>query len=189
MGQSVDEVLTVVDQLKLAHKTAFATLQFNHTPWLASHWRVEGLSYFGSCNTFNEEALKTLHLSSQISAPTKPEAPAMERVEDAVQPYSEEEYFGINNMTLLSPGLALLELAHWKPLESLSTQQDPNSILTARRLASRPTMLGPKYQEIVRKCLQCNFEFGTDLNKKELQAAVYRDVVRQLEKMIECLSL
>lgn len=32
MGQGVDDVLTVVDQLKLAHKTALAILQFNATP-------------------------------------------------------------------------------------------------------------------------------------------------------------
>ena len=34
MAQSGDEALTVVDQLKLAHKTAVAILQFNATPWL-----------------------------------------------------------------------------------------------------------------------------------------------------------
>jgi hypothetical protein len=189
IGQGVDDTLTMVDQLKLAHKTALAILQFNATPWLVQRWRLKDLSYFGNRNTFDEEALKTLHLSSQISSVVKLETVTMEGVEEVVGAFSEEDYFGINNTTLFFLGVALLELAHWKSLESLSTQQDPNPILTARRLASRPTPLGPRYQEIARKCLQCNFGFGTDLNKKELQTAVYGDVVCQLERMIETLSL
>ncbi|KAF2792303.1 hypothetical protein K505DRAFT_55457 [Melanomma pulvis-pyrius CBS 109.77] len=189
MGQGVDDVVTVVDQLKLAHKTALAILQFNATPWLVQRWRLKDLSYFGSRNTFDEDALKTLHLSSQISSATGTDTGTMEGVEEVVGAFSEEDYFGINNTTLFFLGVALLELAHWKPLESLSTPQDPNEILTARRLASRPTPLGSRYQEIARKCLQCNFGFGTDLNKKELQTAVYGEVVCQLEKMIKTLSI
>ena len=103
--------------------------------------------------------------------------------------FSEEDYFGINNITLFFLGVALLEVAHWKPLESLSNPQDPNAILTARRLASKPSPLGKRYQEVVRKCLQCNFGFGTDLSKKELQTAVYGDVVCPLEEMLKALSI
>ena len=66
MTQSVDETLTVVDQLKLAHKTAVAILQFNATPWLTQRWRLHDLSYFGMRNKFNDEALRTLHLSHKF---------------------------------------------------------------------------------------------------------------------------
>ena len=193
MAQSVDDALTVVDQLKLAHKTAIAILQFNGTPWLGQAWRLQDLCYFGVRNKFNEEALRTLHFSAQISKhERKPEVLPMEGVESnapATYTFSEADYFGINNATLFHLGVALLELGHWKSLESLSHEQDPNPILTARRLASRQTPLGPKYQEIIRKCLQCNFGFGTDLNKNELQSAVYGDVVCQLESMIRSLSI
>lgn len=113
----------------------------------------------------------------------------MEGVESVTQTYSEEDLYGVNNMTLFSLGVALLELAHWKSIERLGSPQDPNAILTARRVSARSTPLGPKYKEIVRKCVQCNFGFGTDLNKKELQAAVYGDVVYPLEKMIETLLI
>ena len=102
---------------------------------------------------------------------------------------AEEDIYGINNAPLFSLGVALLEIAHWKSLEDQKIPRDSNIILTARRLASRPSPMGPKYQEILRKCLQCNFGFGTDLNKKELQAAVHGDVVCQLEKMIDSLSI
>jgi hypothetical protein len=189
MGYDANEALTVVEQLSLAHKVAVATLQFNDTPWLAQRWRLKDLSYFGTRKTFNDDALKSLHLSSRMSAATECMLPSMEGIEHPVPSFSEEDFFGINNTTLFFLGVALLELAHWKPLEKLSTQQDPNEILTARRLASRPTPLGPKYSDMIRKCLQCNFGFGTDLNKKELQAAVYGDVVCQLENMIESLSI
>ena len=61
--------------------------------------------------------------------------------------------------------------------------------MTARRLAAYQTPLGPKYQKIARKCLQCTFRSGTDLTKEELQSEVYDDVVCQLERMIESLSI
>ncbi|OCL08618.1 hypothetical protein AOQ84DRAFT_406347 [Glonium stellatum] len=193
MAQSKDDTLAVVDQLKLAHKTAIAILQFNATPWLAKAWRLEDLCYSGAHNELNEEALRTLHFSVQISNHgQKSEALPMEGVESnssSAPTFSEDEIFGIYNPTLFGLGVALLELGHWKPLEGLSHDKDLNLILTARRLASRPTPLGPDYQEIVRKCLQCNFGFGTDLNKKRLQSAVYNDVVCQLESMIEKLSI
>lgn len=189
MNQGTEEALTVVDQLKLAHKAALAILQFNGTPWLTHRWRLADVGYFGTCETVNEDVLKTLHLSSQLSSGAKSISADMDGIEQTVQQFSEADYFGINNTTLFFLGVALLELAHWKPLEALRTEQDPNEIMTARRLASRPTPLGPRYQEVLRKCLQCNFGFGTDLNKKELQAAVYGDVVCQLEKMIKTLSI
>ncbi|KAF2740999.1 hypothetical protein EJ04DRAFT_423887 [Polyplosphaeria fusca] len=189
MRQEVDDALTIVDQLNLARKTAVAMLQFSETPWLSSSWRLKDLSYFNNRDTFEEEALKTLHLSSPIAASAKSEMSCMEGVEDSKDAFTEEEYFGINNMAIFSLGVAFLELAHWKPIEALGSEHDPNAILTARRLASRPNPLGPKYQELALKCLQCNFGFGTDLSNKNLQAAVYGDVVCQLDKMIETLSI
>jgi len=193
MAQSADETLTVVDQLKLAHKTAVAILQFNTTPWLTQKWRLHDLCYFGTHSKFSEEVVRSLHLSSQISDyRQKPQVMPMEGLETNAThfyTFSEEEYLGINNPTLFSLGVALLELGHWKPLESLSREQDPNLTMTARRLAACQTPLGPKYQKIARKCLQCTFRSGTDLSKEELQSEIYDDVVCQLERMIESLSI
>ncbi|KAF2005194.1 hypothetical protein P154DRAFT_354315 [Amniculicola lignicola CBS 123094] len=195
MVPGLDEPLTMVDQLKLAQKTAIGLLQFNDTPWLAERWRLKDVAYFGFHNSLDDSALKTIHLSSQISTETLPPpllTTLMEGiVQDptSIQPISEEDYYGINNLPLFFLGVALLELAHWKTLESMSKPADPNLILTARRLANMPTTLGPRYQDIMRKCLQCNFGFGTDLGKRELQSAVYGDVVGPLEKMIESLSI
>jgi hypothetical protein len=191
MGNDPDDVLSVEDQLKLAHRTALAVLQFHDTPWLPKHWRLQRISYLGSRDVFDETTLKTLHLSSQLCAPIDPEphSLAMEGV-CAEATVSEEVQLGINNTTLFYLGVALLEIAHWTPLEDKMTPRDLNNpVFAARRLASGRTPLGPEYARIAQKCLQCNFGFGTELSSKGLQAAVYSEVVCQMEKMMESLQL
>lgn len=98
--------------------------------------------------------------------------------------------FGINNLSLFFLGVALLDIAHWKPLENkMILRDEDNQVLTARRLAAKSTSLGPAYQKIAQKCLQCNFGFCTKLNNKGLQTAVYNDVVCELEGMIDRLAV
>ncbi|KAJ4333401.1 hypothetical protein N0V95_009427 [Ascochyta clinopodiicola] len=191
MRNDADEIMETDDQLKLAHKTALAMLQYNDTPWLSERWRLGDLNYFGSKGTFDETAFKSLHLSSQISAPQKqaPIAVNMEGIQGPANAISEEMQYGINNVTLFFLGVALLEIAYWKPIEDQMKPSDRNNqIFAARRIASsRPSSLGPAYQKIAEKCLQCNFGFGTKLESKRLQTAVYNDVVCGLEKLlIEC---
>lgn len=192
MQHDADDFLSVEDQLKLAHKTAIAMLQFNDTPWLSERWRLRDLSYFGPESSLDDEALKTLHLSSQISAPglTTVIDNAMDDVEKIEDAVSDQVRYGINNITLFFLGVALLEIAHWKPIEEKMTPRDLNNeVFAARRLASGRAPLGPQYQKIAEKCLQCNFGFGTKLANKGLQTAVYNDVVCELESMIEKLEI
>jgi hypothetical protein len=189
MRQEADDALVVEDQLRLAHKTALAILQYNDTPWLSERWRLGQMSYFGSHKTFDETALRTLHLSSQISTPNQPSTAAMDGVESTTG-VSDEIRYGINNLPLFFLGVALLEIAHWQPLEEKMISRDcSDQVYAARRLASGRAPLGPEYQKIAQKCLQCNFGFGTKLNSKGLQAAVYNDVVCELEGMMERLTV
>lgn len=190
MSQEADDFLSVEDQLKLAHKMALATLQFSDTPWMSERWRLAQMSYFGSRHSFDEAALKTLHLSSQISSPTQQNTIAMDGIEHPETGVSDEVRYGINNLPLFFLGVALLEIAHWKPLEEKMIARDANDqVYAARRLASGRAPLGPEYQKIAQKCLQCNFGFGTKLNSTSLQAAVYNDVVCELAGMIEKLAV
>ncbi|KAH4115333.1 hypothetical protein HBH47_181800 [Parastagonospora nodorum] len=192
MQHEVDDVLEPEDQLKLALKTALATLQYNDTPWLAERWRLGNMSFFGHQRTFDDATLKTLHLSSQISWPHQPTTATqvMEGVLKTDDVVSDEIKYGINNLPLFFLGVALLEIAHWKPLESkMITRDQLDPVYTARRLAQGRAPLGPEYQKIAQKCLQCNFGFGTKLNSKSLQTAVYNDVVCELEGMIERLAV
>jgi hypothetical protein len=185
MRQDPDDFLQQEDQLRLAHRAALAILQYNDTPWFAARWRLGDLSYFGTHQKFDETTLKTLHLSSQITSPTQNNSGtgAMEGITETT--VSDEIRYGINNLPLFFLGVALLEIAHWKPLESKMIPQDQkDQVFTARRLALGRAPLGPEYQKIAQKCLQCNFGFGTKLNSKSLQTAVYNDVVCELENMI-----
>lgn len=193
MREGVEEELRIEDQLRLAHKIAETMLQYNDTPWLGEQWRLKDLRYFGSKQCLDDRALETLHLSSQISTPQcTTSAPAnMEGVQGPGQDVSDEIQYGINNFSLFSLGVALLEIAHWRPIEDQMRALDKNnSIFAARRIASsRPSSLGPEYHNIAKKCLQCNFGFGTQLQNKRLQTAVYNDVVCQLESMVEKLEI
>ena len=70
LRQDVYDALQPEDRLKLAHRLAVATLQYNDTPWLPDRWRLADISYLGSNSSFDIEALKTLHFNSQISRAT-----------------------------------------------------------------------------------------------------------------------
>ncbi|KAJ4989336.1 hypothetical protein SVAN01_05241 [Stagonosporopsis vannaccii] len=192
MRHDADDTIEVEDQLRLAHKTALMLLQFNETPWLPDRWRLRDLSYFGTEDLLDDAALRTLHVSSQISTPavTVSAHNCMDGVEQTGDIVSDQVRYGINNTALFFLGVALLEIAHWKPLEKKMTDRDLNNeVFTARRLAAGRAPLGPQYQKIAEKCLQCNFGFGTKLSNKGLQAAVYNDVVCELEDMIEKLTI
>ncbi|KAL1652723.1 hypothetical protein SLS61_004705 [Didymella pomorum] len=63
-----------------------------------------------------------------------------------------------------------------------------NEVFAARRLAAGRAPLGPQYQKIAEKCLQCNFGFGTKLGSKGLQTAVYNDVVCELEVAVHLIE-
>lgn len=192
MQHEADDVLEPEDQLRLALKTALATLQYNDTPWLAERWRLSNMSFFNNAQTLDPTALKTLHLSSQISWPnqTNHNAQTMDGIQDTADTVSDEIKYGINNLPLFFLGVALLEIAHWKPLEEKMIPRDQqDQVYTARRLAMGRAPLGPEYQKIAQKCLQCNFGFGTKLSSKSLQTAVYNDVVCELEGMLERLAV
>ena len=97
-----------------------------------------------------------------------------------------ELLYGVRNMSLFSLGVALLEIGRWKPLQ-YSTAEDP--VITVRKMARGPLILGSKYREIVRKCLECDFGYGNDLNTSDLKSAVYGGVVCPLEEMVEKLCI
>ena len=70
-----------------------------------------------------------------------------------------------------------------------SAASPEDDIVAARRLSTMGMSLGTRCQAMVQKCLQCNFGFGTDLAKEELQRAVHENGVCALEEMIASLDL
>jgi hypothetical protein len=43
--------------------------------------------------------------------------------------------------------------------------------------------MGPKYAEVVRKCIQCDFGYGDDLGETRLQEGFHQDVICRLEEL------
>jgi hypothetical protein len=190
-----EEIITNVHQFKLAVKLALAVLQYHSTPWLGDEWRLSQLML--STDPYRLPNDFKLFLNSNLmpappTPPTLPEEPMdneVQMIETRKGQLSESQRRGINNTTLFCLGLAFLEIGHWKPLSSLVEKDyDTDEVDTARRLSFGNSKLGRRYDEIVRKCLQCNFGFGTDLKRTELQSAVYSDVVCPLEELIQKLD-
>ncbi|KAK1640673.1 hypothetical protein BDP81DRAFT_509859 [Colletotrichum phormii] len=192
-----ESTLSIIDQLKLARDMVSAVLKFYSTPWLREYFTLRDISFFQMSGDF-ARCLRTLHLDFdfvQSSATSLPRS--MEGIEATTMPDSSDgspgevetaagraklEY-GIRNLTLWSLGITLLQIGRWSSLEA------PEDVLSVRRLSRQVPTLGPKYRDLTRKCLECDFGFGDDLLKPRLQQAVYESVVCELSDMIKTLDV
>ncbi|KXH30991.1 hypothetical protein CNYM01_11381 [Colletotrichum nymphaeae SA-01] len=188
-----ETTLSIIDQLKLARDLVSAVLKFYSTPWLREYFTLRDLSFFQMSGDFSR-CLRTLHLGFdfvQSSAASLPRS--MEGIEATAMPDSNDEVetaaerakleYGIRNLTLWSLGITLLQIGRWSSLEA------PEDVLSVRRLSRQVPTLGPKYRDLTRKCLECDFGFGDDLLKPRLQQAVYESVVCELSDMIKTLDV
>ncbi|MCJ1436556.1 hypothetical protein MMC27_005935 [Xylographa pallens] len=175
--------LSQYERLQLAHSLAVAVLQYHATPWLKGSWRSEDIYFFG----FDENALleqppelSSPHLSVSVKGPN-----ALARA-STFPPRA----FAPNSL-LFGLGVLLLEIGFTATLPSLQRPSDIEQgenkyteFFVAKRLASSiGREMGSAYGKIVKKCLQCDFGCGDDLNDPELQAGFNRDVVKELAKL------
>ncbi|KAI9695602.1 MAG: hypothetical protein M1820_008527 [Bogoriella megaspora] len=219
IGDTSGILMTLPQQLQVAHKLAIAVLQYQSTPWLKPEWELGDVGLFLGEDEITDSTFATLHLSAHFlsqddchktteSLITSAADVNMESVADRssraslsthtcskfcpcnIDPQTHQALlYGVRNTTLCSLGIALLQISHRKTLEELRRHDDPNNIFTARRLAAGANPLGLKFQKIVRKCLGCDFGSGTDMQDKELQDAVFADVVCELEAMVQTLTI
>ncbi|KAI8716924.1 hypothetical protein NCS52_00987000 [Fusarium sp. LHS14.1] len=190
LAKPVDKRLTIVHQLRLALQIASAVLKFSSTPWLREYWSARDLYLFHQSQSDELSAsIQTMHFKVDVvnsqnldcesfmdvdmSLPNPPMSALMDQA---------TRKYGIRNMTLYSLGVVLLAIGQWAPV-------DLNDVEEVRRLAAEPCRLGPRYQELTQKVLDCDFGYGKDLAKPRLQEAVYENVLVELEKMIERLDL
>jgi hypothetical protein len=100
------------------------------------------------------------------------------------------------NELLFNLGVIFLELGYDATLEDLRSTKDIKEgeteanrytdFFTARRLGqSAPSQLDARYGKLAKKCVECDFGVGEDLNSIELQSAVLKDVVTELDKCIK----
>lgn len=188
LDDSSKDFFSTVDRLKLAQSLVSAVLKFHSTPWLGDFWRLRDLAFFRSSQDEEvSEALRTLHVGIEVA---QRQVNSMEDIQGSADcstmfsQVSEDEklFCGIDNLTLHSLGVALLQIDRW-------TRVEPGDVLKVRKMALRSSSLGPRYQEITQKCLRCDFGYGADLTKPRLQEAVYDNVVCSLQKMISSLEL
>lgn len=58
-----------------------------------------------------------------------------------------------------------------------------------RRLSYQVPDIGPRYQQLARRCLECDFGYGEDLTRPRLQQAVYEKAYCELASMIEIMDI
>ncbi|EHK19014.1 uncharacterized protein TRIVIDRAFT_158130 [Trichoderma virens Gv29-8] len=185
LGQSASNRLTIVGQLRLAHRLVSAVLKFNSTPWLNELWSVRDLAFFRQGDDLTM-SLQTLHFGVELIHGGREAGDSLMDVESPASlthSIEDAQYkYGVRNVTLYSLGVALLAIGRWERINH-------NDIEGVRRLASQSCYLGPVYQELTQKVLECDFGHGKDLKKPRLQEAVYEKVILELESMIASLDI
>lgn len=180
----VETSLSMVDQLKLANKIASTVLKFYQTAWLGELFGIQDLSFFRQGKDLSG-LIGTLHLGMEFAQSpqlmegiesTPISTTTSQTMEDAMLEY------GVRSLPLYSLSLVLLQIGRWSRIPD-------NDIKEVRRLARQPSRLGPKYQELTQKCLDCDFGYGSCLSKPKLQEAVYNSVICELSSMISCLDI
>ncbi|KAH6631003.1 hypothetical protein B0J18DRAFT_117827 [Chaetomium sp. MPI-SDFR-AT-0129] len=177
--------ISICEQLRLALRLARSMLQYHSTPWWHRTWCLSDLSYFEIDDELST-SLATLHIDANL-APKSTDRLAMESILTQIPTTAArldddaDVLCGIRNPTLHSLGVALLQIGRWEHL-------DTQDIVAMRKVAAKPSRLGPRYDELTARCLYCDFGFGADLNKPQLQGAIYENVVYELEQMVEMLA-
>ncbi|RYP44386.1 hypothetical protein DL768_009152 [Monosporascus sp. mg162] len=185
-------MFSTVDRLKMARSLVSVVLKFHATPWLGETWRLQDLSFFHQGAQDLTRSFRTLHLGVEFDQENLRQmgvGSTMEGVQrtpssSRLSQVSEDErlFCGIENMPLHCLGVALLQIDRLKKME-------PEDVLGVRKMARLSSSLGPRYQEITQKCLRCDFGYGTDLSKTQLQKAVYESVAGALESMMSSLGI
>ncbi|KAI1261335.1 hypothetical protein F5Y18DRAFT_431166 [Xylariaceae sp. FL1019] len=193
------EDLTRSNQMRFALKAVMAVLKFHSTPWLNDSWRTSDLlitspppsaprhssfllrSHLPSRDVIRNDST----LSKTVTAANQQEDTVM--VAGVTECVTPDDRYGVYNKILWSLGAALLEIGHWETFDRLrggGENDEHSDILAARRLSKRRTMLGGRYDEMVRKCLRCDFGQGDDLATRALEEAVYESIVCPLQESI-----
>lgn len=187
LSHPAERSLGIVDQLKLARNLAFAVLQFHSTPWLRDYFSLRDLSFFKAGHAL-PKWLETLHVTLDFVQPLvendaqiRPEASQAGGLDPSVTELAKFQ-FGVRNLTLWSLGTCLFQIGQWSGLRNVDD-------IPGVRKAAEQSHLGPRYRDLTKKCLECDFGNGDDLTKPRLQQAVYEGLVCELTDMIRGLGV
>lgn len=76
-----------------------------------------------------------------------------------------------------------LQIGTWSTLKST------DDVVAVRRLAQKVPVLGRRYRDLTKQCLECDFAFGDALSEPKLEQAVYEHIVCGLTDMINTLDI
>ena len=172
------------DRIRIAKHLALAVLQFQATPWLERPWTSSEVSIF---SLPSESATGT---DADMNGPFL-DVSIKNSLEPSTKSVNLPSRILIRNRLLFGLGVMMLELAFQQPLavlrraQDLDQHQDQNTdYFTADRIRHQASAyLGPRYAEVARKCIQCDFGHGSDLNEIRLQEGFYQDVICELEAL------
>ena len=176
------------ERLKLGVKLASSVMQLHKTQWLGEKWSKQDIRFIIPAETRTSRSPMIgnpfLHQSF-----VPPNAPLPESATQAsIVPC---------NQSLYSLGIVLVELWHWKDLQSLhagvsaglGTGQDLDTrteYFTASKLAKElHDEAGENYGEAVRRCIQGLDTRETSLEEEEFKNKVYSEIIRPLEENLE----
>lgn len=179
-------ILLHYERLRLARQLSTAVLQFRSTPWLANSWNSNEIlvSTTEPSTTTNDTTMTSFNepfLSACIRNP----------YDTPVRSNTLPSRTLIRNQLLFRLGVMLLEIAFQKPLYEMKEttdadgQDDSNADFWAvdRLRHQVSACLAPRYAEVVRKCIHCDFGKDFDLTATKLQEAFYQDVVCELKRL------
>ena len=174
---------SMTQKVQLAHQLATAMLQLHGTPWLSRSWNSREVTVAPDPDHMNGDgennAIPKTYVTAQIASPHE----AIIRVSTIPSPTV------VRNAVLFRLGVMMLEIAFAHPLSDMTIDHDrlsSNSAITEFFTADRlgrevARLMGPKYAEITRKCIHCNFGCDFDLKLPKLREGFYHGVIRELE--------
>ena len=179
--RSDDNTMPQYNRIRLAKQLAMAVLSYHATPWLKGSWNSDEVFLYGN-DTDKPGAVNGPYIDVSVKGPHGPLSRASTF---PCRPFAP-------NALLFGLGVILLELAFGAPLRALQRPIDTDGdqenryteFFVAKRLSKIVSrQLGPKYAQIVRRCLQCDFGRGDDLEDPALQQGFYQEVVCELEEL------
>ena len=182
--RSAVAVLSPYERIKLGRQLAQALLHFHATPWLRTNWSSSDILLYGIDLQMNADRAQSNEPYLNVA------------VKGPMAPLSRSSTFPtrtlIRNHLIFGLGVMLLELAYQAPLLSLQKATDVDAheesntlyyVADRVRFATSKQIGSLRYAEVARKCVQCDFGRGSDLNDAALQDMFFRDVVQELESL------
>ncbi|KAI0888801.1 uncharacterized protein GGS22DRAFT_63174 [Annulohypoxylon maeteangense] len=190
----VHHVITDMDRIKLGITLVKSMLKYNSTPWWPQELTLSQVHVLGEEDNDLSSSLNTLHISIQLGAAglategTKSPSISLDEEERRLSFLSPEsiqyamDNHGIRNLTLYGLGVSLLQIGLWENIPWEDHVQ-------VRRKVARLSWLGKRYRDATKKLINCDFGLATEeLCDRNLQSAIFRDVIGDLESIVNLLE-